>query len=354
MDGNNFVNGPVNGSMNNASMNTPMGGIVGGQPPEPPKKSILPIILVLVLLIGVGVGCYFIGSSTCKKCSECSSNTTDNNSDNNSSNSNNTNTNDNGSSNNTETKSNKVAAGSDTNTSGKNVVDSKTKNVTIGGNDYELKIEVLSSSDGSRRKYQNVYINGYKFISDQTIYEDMIYDDATYTDDKFERELNTELGNVKVFKDTANSDEYLVFNDFRNVYGKENYLYFVKLDGTLLKKITINMAGFGVYIESDIEDPAFEKNEATQYYVPDKKYILGKNGIYTLGSNYIYYISAYSCISIDSNGNQKLSADVSKMVITNGQVLVSAYKTYTTSDEYNVYGAGGQFCEYDGVKHPVN
>jgi len=319
----------------------------GGMNKPPKKKSILPLIIIIILLVGgAAFGGYYVGAHVLTKNNNQEKKESNDNKSSDEKKSSEEKKDDEKKTDNK--KDTKVEAGTDKNTSGKAIVDTKKKSITLNGQEYELKIEVLGSSDGTKKKYQNVYFNGYKFIADQVIYQAITYDESYYTDDTIEKEIKTELDNIKVFKDTANSSEYLVFSDKREAFALSKYLYFIKEDGTLLKKISIDVVDgmAGIYIESDSEDIAFGKNPCTA--AACKKYSLAQ-GSYTLGDDYIYYISAYTCYS-----SEKMSAEVSKMVITNGKVVVSDYKTFESGEKYSVSVAGAQLCGSDSLKHEIN
>lgn len=248
-------------------------------------------------------------------------------------------------------KDTRVAYGTDKNTSGKKITDTKTKKITLNNKEYELKIEVLASNDGTKLKYQNVYFNGYKFISDQVITKNMTYVESDNYGDLIESDLKNELANVKILKDTANGDEYFVFRDSREAYGETKYLYILKNDGTLLKKIIISFGDSGIYVESNVNDSAFEtRTVENPNLTPDYKYTLGLNGMFTIGLDSVYYISSYTCLS----NMEKMTVDVNKLVVTNGNVKVNVYKTFTDGKEYNVGAAGATLCEDTGVKHQIN
>ena len=280
---------------------------------EEQKKSKLPIILIgLVLLIAAGCGGFFIGKKNNDKPKDESKAE--------------------------EKKDNKVAYGSDKNTSGLEIVDTKTKNIKLNGIEYEVKIEVLDEKDGYH-KTQNVYFNGYKFIERMDLYDEyLIYDfeeqgrDKKEFAEKIENNVNEELNNIKIIKDTKNNNEYLIFEDHREYYFSAFFVYILTPDGNILAKLCSYYPSF-VYLEKE------GKNIYIDNYTNIKE-------------DSIYFLPLQNIVKIpievlrEDDDKQVFELQENKLVIEDGKPIVTKSEVYKSSDGYRLLGAG-QLIELD-------
>ena len=310
---------------------------------EQPKKSKLPIILlVLVLLIGVGVGGYFVGKKLTNK---------------------------------TETKEEKkeeskpeaVPKGTDTNTSGYNIAETKTKNITLNGQEYELKIEILEGKldpkfvpegEDDTEYHENVYINGYKFISDQKIINGGSYYSQLKDKKRIFEGIEYQLENAKVLKDTNNNDSYLVFTDsgrsMTNIF-----TYILNAKGELIAKILNNSSMFGLNIATN-NKPSKESNytECNDEISCEAKYYLYNNGLTNIQDDYILFIPIQNAnetlIAMEKEKNSNNAEVVeNKLTISNGKVNIEKANIFKESDGYIfVVGGIGYYGKYTDDTFP--
>ena len=309
---------------------------------EEQKKSKLPIILlVLVLLIGVGCGGYFLGKKANSKPKDDTK---------------------------TEEKEQskeETTNGNDTNTSDLKILDTKTKNITLNGKTYELKIEALLAQtqdlggETAELYSQNVYINGHKFIDKKEIkYPALTL--STQANGYYKEAVEYELNDVKTLKDTSNSEEYLVFSDCTNGYGGDFYI--VKVDGTIIKQMLRQASGSGLDI--------FTNNPSNNnYYIKNPLYNdsrVGEEGKYQymlkttwpneVFDNSILHISgwkingkeekfdSYFSCSLSEPDRNNFELYINKLTISNGVVNDTKEITITNNDK-NYYVSLAGACQ---------
>jgi len=306
---------------------------------EPPKKSKLPLILLgLVLLIGVGAGCYYLGTKTDKKEETKSEEKTDKKEDKKEE-----------QPEEKKEEQQEEPKGTDTNTSGKEILETKTKNITLNGKEYELKIETLKydeklegTNDTIVSYNQNVYFNGYAIIRDAFI----PMSSPTVGDtpkDYYKTAVEYELNNTKILKDSSSSDEYLVFSDDP---GKAHmvtvYYYILDTKGTTLKKIMKKNYGSGLLIYSNNPTKEEMNYYETSKYNKDYKYV------YIFSENTIVKEDSLLYISPENWDKEVFPCDIEKfnininsLKINNGKVETNKEVTIHNDDNHIYEVAGG-------------
>ena len=282
---------------------------------EPPKKSKLPLILLgLVLLIGVGAGCYYLGTKTDNK-EETKSEE--------------------------KTEESKDIKGTDTNTSGKKIVDTKNKNITLNDKEYEIKVEILESKELNENDnteltnyYQNVYFNGYKIIDNKDIYYSYVYPEDESLE-KIQKIVEKEMNQSKVLKDTKSTEQYFIYDTAINEYGIFGGTLIVDKKGNILKELNGGLGNF--WIET--------KNKPNDYHKYDES-----NGIYSIymdnwvqaNDDFIVYLDKDLIVEVARriDDNVPLKLQEKKLVIENGKVVITDGFLFKTEEGYEFTGAG--------------
>ena len=306
---------------------------------EEQKKSKLPLILLgLVLLIGVGAGCYYLGTKTDKKEETKSEEKTDKKEDKKEEQ--------------PEEKKEEQkedTKGTDTNTSGKEILETKTKNITLNGKEYELKIETLKydqkiegTNDTIVSYSQNVYFNGYAIIRDAHIPTSAPTVGDTPTD-YYKKAVEYELNNTKILKDSSSSDEYLVFSDDPGeAHWVTVYYYIVDTKGTTLKKLIKEIYGSSLLIYSNNPTKEEMNYYETSKYNKDYKYVYIFSDMTVVKEDSLLYISTE-----DWDGEivpcdiDKHDVNIYSLKINNGKVETNKEVTIHKDDNHIFEGAGG-------------
>ena len=214
-----------------------------------------------------------------------------------------------------------IKAGTDTNTSGKKVINTHTKNVVLNGSTYEVKIEVLEYKDNKHN--QNVYLNGYKFISDLEINRDSSAESGYYTN-----AIKKQVENLRVIKDSKSEDEYLVFDNYVGTEMGDAFYFVVSADGRLLGSIQSDFSGSGVSIETDTV-PTIKNFKKCEAEMCNKKYILYERTFASLEDNYILQLNdTVIKNSLDNCIGDLDSINELKYIVENGILKSSVNKTY--------------------------
>ena len=311
------------------------------------KKSKLPLIIVVVLLvIGGVVGGIFIGKNLNSKDTKNETKTE-------------------------EKKDNKVAYGNDKNTTGLKVLETKTKNITLNGTEYELKIEILEGKinidnipegAGVADYRENVYVNGYKFIDNQDVNDSHVgFGEESMKEMIFDSIYN-QLDNARTLRDTNNKDEYLVFKDISG-NGIDTFLYVINTKGEILAKIMEGCYSLGFYISSNsIIDKEHNYSECREDFTCEAKYnIYGLSiGLTYVKDDYILFIPIQNAEKasnqlLNSNfDSSKVEVEENKLTISNGKINISKATTFKGTDGY-IFSIGGQGVAYypDDIVKPA-
>ena len=235
-------------------------------------------------------------------------------------------------------------------------IDNITKEITLNGETYELKIEVLLYEllDNSIETYrQNIYLNNIKVLSEIDIFSpnpSMAKEGNGY----YKESVPNELKNIKIIKDTKNDEEYLVFtDDTGQVHFSKTHYYIISKQGKLMKKIAKKMASSSLNILSNKQEPegVFSINQYNNSSDEQQNYNYVYRGEPIINKDSIIYVHDWregtkSANSIDMDDYTCYVDDmeeftINKITIANGEVSDEKYYTFKKTDDYAFKGAGG-------------